>query len=265
MLLPYCYVVRWPSQVRTQQKNWIGRSQGTLVKFLIQESHLLSSTNTVQVFTTRLDTIFGVSYIVLAPEHAIIQQYISSASIPLQYKESITQYQQTLSTKNDLQRQESKDGVFTGLHAIHPFTQQPIPIYISEYVLPDYGTAAVMGVPAHDNRDNQFAVLHKLPIIPVIQTPINDITTPVNTTTSIYTGEGILFNCPTEYNGLNTEQATQKLLSKLQEMDQGQSHVMYRLNDWLVSRQRYWGAPIPMIHCNTCGIVPVPEVTCWML
>jgi leucyl-tRNA synthetase len=206
--------------IKTQQRNWIGRSEGVQLKFQI-----LDSDASVEVFTTRIDTLFGVTFLVLAPEHPILDNIVTS-----EYKEAIQTYQKQTKSKSDLDRQQEKEktGVFTGAYAVHPLTGEQIPIWTADYVLMGYGTGAVMAVPAHDERDREFAEKYNLAIINVI------------------TEDNILENSDS-YNGLSTLEAKQNLTQELEFKNLGHQKIQYKLRDWVFSRQRYWGEPFPIV------------------
>ncbi|HET7827879.1 MAG TPA: leucine--tRNA ligase [Candidatus Saccharimonadales bacterium] len=227
--------VDWPDKVKTMQTNWIGKSQGALVDFKVD-----GSDQKIKVFTTRPDTIFGATFLAVAPEHEILNKLSISAEAKNYMKEA--------SRKTELERKEGekqKTGVLSGHYALNPATKDKIPIWIADYVLPSYGTGAIMAVPAHDERDNEFAQKFDLPIKEVIAKP-KDFDGP-------YTGEGQLINSG-KYDGMDSAEARRKITAEF-----GKSHVNYKLRDWLISRQRYWGTPIPIIYCDKCGTVPVPE------
>lgn len=228
--------VDWPEKTKEGQRNWIGKSTGHLVKFS-------SSDFTVDVFTTRLDTIYGVSFLVLAPEHPLVSKITTSNQ-----KAIVEKYQLDTSKQLEVERKQSAtSGVFTGAFAFHPLTNQPIPIWISNYVLGDYGQAAVMGVPAHDQRDFDFANKYSLPILPVIQS-----------STIPCFEEGVVCNSSL-VNGLQSKEAKTKLEKFLIDSNLGGPHTEYKLRDWLFSRQRYWGEPFPLIHFPNQEIKTVPS------
>ncbi len=232
--------LKWPEQIKEAQKNWIGRSKGAELDFKIADTDHL-----IKIFTTRPDTLFGVTYVVLAPEHKLVEELISKVS----NKEAVQEYIET--TKRKLERERligvsEKTGVILdGVFAINPASGEQITVYIADYVLASYGTGAVMAVPAHDERDFEFAEKFGLPIKKIIDCEINE---------KAYTGEGILINSE-EFDGLSSEDAKEKIVEKVG----GQIKSTYRLRDWTVSRQRYWGCPIPMINCKSCGSVPEAE------
>ncbi|MGZ4111198.1 MAG: leucine--tRNA ligase, partial [Tumebacillaceae bacterium] len=238
----------WPEKVKTMQRNWIGKSTGADITYSIANSDAK-----VTVFTTRPDTLFGVSYLVLAPEHELVNELIAGYEQEAEVRAFIDQVRKA----SDIERTSTdaeKVGVFTGSYAVHPLTGENVPIWIANYVLPDYGTGAVMGVPAHDERDFEFASKYKLPI-PIVIEPEEGIE---GEQTAAITADGKLINSG-DFNGMNNREALTKIVGLLEEKGIGHSTTSFRLRDWLISRQRYWGAPIPMIYCDSCGTVPVPK------
>jgi leucyl-tRNA synthetase len=233
----------WPEGIKLMQKNWIGKSRGAEVDFKIKDS-----TESLKIFTTRPDTIFGASFMVVAPEHPLAGSLTKPST-----KQSVDEYIKQVSTKTDIERQEDagkqKTGVFSGSYAINPLTKKEIPIWISDFVLMGYGTGAIMSVPAHDARDNEFAKKFDLEIIKVIDGGQAD--------TEAYSGEGVMVNSG-KYNGLKSSQAREKILEEIKLQKIGVEKVNYKIRDWLISRQRYWGAPIPVVYCQKDGIVPLP-------
>ena len=237
--------IDWPEKTKLMQKNWIGRSTGCEIHFECETG------DTITVFTTRPDTVFGVNYVVLAPEHPLVEKL--KAAHP-EKAQAIDDYVRYASEANDIDRLSTareKTGVFTGAYAIHPLTEKKVPIYLADYVLYSYGTGAVMAVSAHDERDYAFATKYGLPITQVIQKAGGETILP-------YCEDGILVNSG-EFDGLSGEEARDAIAVHLTKIGKGGKKINYRLRDWSVSRQRYWGAPIPMIHCEKCGVVPVPE------
>ena len=235
----------WPSKTKAMQKNWIGKSIGGEILFKCENGE-----DEFRVFTTRADTVFGVSYVVLAPEHPLVKKLMTKK----QSKEVLEYIENTLKTKEieRLSLDREKNGVFTGAYCINPVNGKKVPIWISDYVLYSYGTGCVMGVPAHDERDFAFANKYGLEITRVVK-GVNGVKDDLP-----FVDDGIIVNS-VDYDGLTCEEARKKILTDLAKQNSGAFKVNYRLRDWLVSRQRYWGAPIPIIYCPTCGIVPVPE------
>ena len=229
------------------QRHWIGKSTGAEVTFKVADSDIDFS-----VFTTRVDTLYGVSYVVLAPENDLVDILTKD-----EYKAAVEAYKDEAKKQTDIERQSitrDKTGVFTGSYAINPINGRKVPIWVADYVLNTYGTGAVMAVPAHDDRDFAFATKYNLPIERVIiglkaQMMIENLP---------YTEYGIMVNSD-EFDGLSTEEGKEAVVKKLRRLNLGSGKVNFRLRDWLVSRQRYWGSPIPIIHCDNCGTVPVPE------
>ncbi|NPB03514.1 MAG: leucine--tRNA ligase [Thermotogae bacterium] len=264
---------RWPESVIKQQRNWIGRSEGVEIVFM--EGDL-----PIRVFTTRADTLFGVTFISVAPDSQIAEELLKRVSSEVAH--SIEEYAANSLNRSVQERTQSKTGIFTGLYARHPFTGESIPIFVADYVLGEYGTGAVMGVPAHDQRDYEFARRFNLPIKVVVYPDSEEalrefIELSCDETENeefafeykgrryvcrlkgAYERKGILKNSG-EFTGLKSDEAIDRIAQRLKEMDLGGPAVSYRLRDWLVSRQRYWGAPIPMIHCERCGVVPENEL-----
>ncbi|BAZ82601.1 leucine--tRNA ligase [Sphaerospermopsis kisseleviana CS-549] len=237
----------WPERVKVMQANWIGKSTGAYLEFPI-----VGLDEKIAVYTTRPDTVYGVSYVVLAPEHPLTQLVTTSDQ-----KAAVEAFIKEVSNQSELERtaeDKPKRGIPTGGKAINPFTGEEVPIWIADYVLYEYGTGAVMGVPAHDVRDFKFAKEQNLPIKVVI---VPEIGADENLK-SAYTEPGILINSG-EFNGINSVDGKKAITEYAEKQGFGKERVQYRLRDWLISRQRYWGAPIPVIHCPNCGIVPVPE------
>jgi len=237
----------WPERVKLMQANWIGKSVGAYLEFPI-----VGMDEKIGVYTTRPDTVYGVTYVVLAPEHPLTRSVTTSNQ-----QAAVAAFIQEVSAQSELERtaeDKPKRGIPTGGKAVNPFTGEEIPIWIADYVLYEYGTGAVMGVPAHDARDFKFAKEKNLPIKVVI-VPEGDASTPL---AAAYTEPGIVVNS-SQFDGMASTEAKQAIVQYAEKQGFGSSRVQYRLRDWLISRQRYWGAPIPVIHCPSCGIVPVPD------
>ena len=242
--------IDWPERIRIMQRNWIGKSQGTEISFGLD--HPGVKEKEILVFTTRPDTVFGVTFMVLAPEHPLVEKLTSP-----ERKAEVEAYTVKSRRQSEIERlstEKEKDGVFTGAYCINRLNGTKIPIWIADYVLLSYGTGAVMAVPAHDERDFDFAKKYDLPIPVVISPPGWD----GKELKAAYTEPGTMVNSG-QFNGLNSEKGIEAISVYLEEKGWGKRTVSYKLRDWLISRQRYWGAPIPMIHCKKCGIVPVPE------
>lgn len=240
----------WPEKVKTMQRNWIGKSEGAHVTFEIPEL----DGEAVTVFTTRPDTLYGVTYMVLAPEHPLVPRLIEGKETEKKVRDFIEKMKKQSEldrTANDAE----KVGYPTGAYAKHPLTGEQIPIWIANYVLMEYGTGAVMGVPAHDERDFQFAKKYHLPIRVVIQPKGEPLPEDLD---AAYTEDGVLVKSGS-FDGLNNREAISVISNHLQELGKGGKTVNYRLRDWLISRQRYWGTPIPIVYCDDCGTVPVPK------
>ncbi len=240
----------WPEKVKIMQRNWIGRSEGCQFDMKIK-----GSDQVVPVFTTRADTVFGVTYMVMAPEHPLvadISQNTPQAQEVKEFVERIKNLSEIARTSTEVE----KEGVFTGAYAINPMNGEEVPIWIANYVLMDYGTGAIMAVPAHDQRDFDFARKYNLPIRVVIQG--NDTPLDGADLTEAYVGDGKMVNSGT-FDGNSVESGIAAVIAYMEEHGIGQGSINYRLRDWLISRQRYWGAPIPIVYCNDCGMVPVPE------
>lgn len=253
----------WPQKIKTAQTNWIGKSEGAEVEFNLKFSQDSLNKWTdetgksahITVFTTRPDTIFGASFLVLAPEHPWIKEAIEHSGT-LANTDRVREYVSTSIAKSEIERQKDtkdKTGVMLeGISAINPATGKTMSVWVADYVLGGYGTGAVMAVPAHDERDLVFAEKFSLPVIEVIEKPEDD------DETGVYHGEGTLVNSGA-FDGMDSSEAREEIVAWLEEQGVGTSKVSYKMRDWLISRQRYWGAPIPIIHCSSHGAVPVPE------
>ena len=240
----------WPEKVITMQRNWIGRSEGARIEFPIK-----GSDKTIPVFTTRPDTLYGATYFLLSPEHPLVEEVIKDSP----YEDKVHSFKKKVSKESAIDRVSGvlgKKGCFTGKYVINPLNDEEIPIWLANYVLMDYGTGAVMAVPAHDQRDFEFAKKYNLPIRIVIQPKNKKVIS--DTMEAAFDQEGIMVNSG-QFNGLPSSKSLDVIIDYLIEKGSGKREVNYRLRDWLISRQRYWGAPIPMIYCSDCGMVPVPE------
>ena len=239
----------WPESVKAMQKNWIGKSEGAEVTFTIADKEGKATEDTLTVYTTRCDTLFGATYMVIAPEHRLVSKLTTA-----EQKDAVEKYIEEAAKKSDLERTDlakDKTGVFSGSYAINPVNGKLIPIWIADYVLISYGTGAIMAVPAHDDRDWEFAKKFNLPIIEVLKSE-------VDVQEQAWTEDGIHVN--SEFlDGLNKADAIAKMLEWLSDKGCGKKAINYKLRDWIYSRQRYWGEPIPLVHCEKCGCVPVPE------
>lgn len=234
----------WPNKIKVAQTNWIGKSIGAEVDFKVVDKE-----ESLKVFTTRPDTLFGATFIVVAPEHDVLK------TVPTEFKNEVDAYVKASLKRSEIERMSDsrdKTGVFTGLMAINPVNGKEIPVWTSDYVLSGYGTGAIMAVPAHDDRDYSFAKKFDLPIVEVIEKPED------YKESGCYSGEGILVNSG-DFDGKESSEAREDIVSWLEERNIGKTKVNYKMRDWLISRQRYWGAPIPIVHCDDCGAVAVPE------
>ncbi len=238
----------WPDSVKTMQRNWIGKSQGAILKFKVKEIEGLE----IPVYTTRPDTVYGITYLVVAPEYKDIEKLTTP-----EQKEAVEAYRANARKMTEIERlstERVKTGVPLGTHAINPFNGEEFPLWTADYALVEYGTGAVMAVPTHDERDFDFAKKYNLPMKVVIQNPEN----PSDCKDAAYTEPGVLVNSE-EFNGMENEKAKKAITQKAVDGGYGEFKTQYRLRDWLISRQRYWGAPIPVVYCEKCGPQPVPE------
>lgn len=235
----------WPDKIKTAQTNWIGRSVGAEIEFAVTESD-----DIITVFSTRPDTLFGATFVVLAPEHQLAKKLAIG-----DHRQAVEDYIAAAVKKSEIERMndtKDKTGVFTGSYAINPVNGAKVPIWVADYVLSGYGTGAVMAVPAHDERDHAFAEKFDLPIVDVVERPES------SDETGVYHGEGVLVNSG-HFDGMASSEAREEIVAWLEQEKTGRSKVTYKMRDWLISRQRYWGAPIPIIHCDEHGAVAVPE------
>ena len=243
-LLDDLETVDWPDSIKARQRNWIGRSDGAEILFRIEELD-----EDVPVFTTRPDTLYGATFLVLAPEHELVARIDS---------DEVREYVRRAGAKKTAERAQAaeKTGVFTGLHAVNPVNGERLPVYVADYVLTDYGTGAIMAVPAHDQRDFDFATAFELPIRQVVRPPYGEVDDSV---AYVEHAEGEVLVNSGEFDGLPAQEGGRGIVEKLEAEGRGRFTVNYRLRDWGFSRQRYWGCPIPIVYCDECGIVPVPE------
>lgn len=233
----------WSEVVKAAQKNWIGKSRGAEIEFAVD-----GSDHVVTVFTTRPDTLFGATFLVLAPEHELLPMLVNDGT-----REAVQAYVTQALKKSELERQETKEktGMPTGAYAVNPATGEKIPIWVADYVLSGYGTGAIMAVPAHDERDFEFAEVFGLAVVEVVQKPADE-------TEQCYHGEGVMMNSGV-YDGMTSSDAREEIVAWLEQEGTGRAKTTYKIRDWSVSRQRYWGAPIPVVHCEKDGIVLVPD------
>lgn len=239
----------WPSRVRAMQENWIGKSFGVDIRFKVKDS-----SETITVFTTRPDTIFGATYVVLAPENPLVKKLAAGKK----EEKDVSAFVEKAANKSKSMRMsgdQRKEGIFIGAYAINPVNGESIPVFIGDYVLMEYGTGAIMAVPTHDQRDFEFAAVHHLPKRVVIDNPKASLN--AATMTEAYVDAGVLVNSK-QFDGIGNEEAKEKIAKWMEAEGMGKVSTHWRLRDWLISRQRYWGAPIPMIYCDACGVVPVP-------
>jgi leucyl-tRNA synthetase len=240
----------WPDKVKTMQQNWIGRSEGVEVDFKVD-----GLDKTVRIYTTRPDTIFGVTYMVMAPEHPLAKEIIEGT----EQEKACTEFIEKMKFLSELDRTATdveKEGVFTGRYVVNPLNGDKVPLYLGNYVLADYGTGVVMAVPAHDQRDFEFSKKYNLPVKVVIQPEGEELN--AESMTEAYEDVGYLVNSG-QFDGIKSDEAIDRIIDYIEEKSFGERKVNFKLRDWLISRQRYWGAPIPVVYCDDCGIVPVPE------
>jgi len=240
----------WPERVKIMQRNWIGKSEGTEIAFPLKDF----PGEELRAFTTRPDTLFGVTYMVVAPEHPMVHRLVEGTS----HEKEIMDFVKKTVNQSEVDRtseEVEKTGLHTGRYAINPVNGEEVPVLVGNYVLMEYGTGAVMGVPAHDQRDFLFARKYRLPVSTVIHPYDGELSSPLQ---EAYEGPGYMFNSGS-FNGLDHETGKKQITEYLEDKEQGEFKVTYRLKDWLISRQRYWGAPIPIVYCDRCGTVPVPQ------
>ena len=240
----------WPEKVKTMQANWIGRSEGATIDFTLEGTDKI-----ITCFTTRPDTLFGVTYMSLAPEHPLNKELVSGT----EHENAVMEFVKKAVNQSRIERTDDtveKEGGFTGKYVINPVNKKKVPLWVANYALMEYGTGAVMAVPAHDQRDFAFAKKYNLPITVVIQPPNESLDH--SQMTEAFVEDGVQVNSE-KFDGMNNREAIPKFIEFFKEKGIGNSSINYRLRDWLISRQRYWGAPIPMVYCDKCGIVPVKE------
>ncbi|MEI7903825.1 MAG: leucine--tRNA ligase [Candidatus Firestonebacteria bacterium] len=240
----------WPAKVKLMQENWIGKSFGVEINFKVKETG-----DALPVYTTRIDTIFGVTYLVIAPEHPLVKKLIKGT----EYEKKVTEFSAKLKLTSEIDRTSDatkKEGFFIGKHAVNPVNGEAVPIFVANYVLLEYGTGAVMAVPAHDQRDFEFSKEYKLPVKVVIKPADKNLI--AEEMTEAFVAEGVQVNSG-KFDGLAGKNGLESIADWIDGSGWGKKTVKYKLRDWLISRQRYWGAPIPVIYCDKCGIVPVPE------
>ncbi len=242
--------LEWPEKVKIMQRNWIGKSEGTIIKFSI-----VGQNRTIDIFTTRADTVFGVTFMVFAPEHPWIKEWVKGS----EYEEEFNKFYDEIIRQDKFHRTDidvEKKGMFIGKYAINPMTGEEVPLYIGNFVIYEYGAGAVMAVPGHDQRDFEFAQEYDIPIKVVIQPPDYELN--AEKISRAYEEDGYLVNSG-EFNGMENRMAIQSISERLEEMGMGFATINYKIRDWGISRQRYWGCPIPIIYCDECGVVPVPD------
>jgi leucyl-tRNA synthetase len=240
--------LEWPDRIKTMQKNWIGKSHGTTIHFKINGEKW-------PIFTTRPDTVFGVTFMVVSAQHPRLMDLATpeQKKVVRAFAGRVVRSTSQKSGKDD---ELDKEGVFTGSYAVNPINGESVPVYAGNFVLAEYGSGMVMAVPAHDQRDFEFAKKYKIPIRVVVNSPDSDLN--AKTMSRAFTGEGVLTNSE-EFDGLSNKKAVQKITQYLSKNNWGRKTTQFKLRDWLVSRQRYWGTPIPIVYCDNCGVVPVPE------
>src|SRR5207248_5097159 len=239
----------WPERVKTMQRDWIGRSEGATIRFEIAETG-----DVIEVFTTRPDTFWGMTFFVFAPEHPLVSKLAGVGGVAGEAQAMLEQLQSTPLTSRE--QAESREGVRLGVHVVNPVNGEHVPCFVAPYVLMEYGTGAVGGVPAHDQRDFEFAREHGVPIRIVIQPEGVELDPEAMEEAS--TGEGVMVNSG-PFDGTPSAEGIRRVTAWVEEQGLGGPAVSYRLRDWLISRQRYWGPPVPIIHCPSCGLVPVPD------
>jgi leucyl-tRNA synthetase len=244
-------LTKWPEKVLTMQRNWIGRSEGARVRF-----PLSGAAGEIEVFTTRIDTIYGATFVLLAPEHPMVESLANDSADPVAFRGAVQRFR-TQDRTARVSGEVEKEGVFTGRYAVNPFTGQQVPIWVANFVLGEYGTGAVMAVPAHDERDFAFARKYDLPIVVVVRPADGEIPDPASLSDAV-SNDGVIVNSG-PWDGLPSDQARAKMTADAEARGIGEGTVQFRLKDWGISRQRYWGTPIPMVHCEQDGVQPVAD------
>jgi leucyl-tRNA synthetase len=253
-LLNYIEALKWPERIKIMQHNWIGRSHGVTLKFDVVDEDG-AKIDEIETFTTRVDTVYGITYLVLAAEHPKVLEYVEGSEIEKDVREFVKEVRKQSMIERTAEGKE-KHGRFLGKYFINPFTNEKCPLWVADYALYDYGTGAVMAVPTHDQRDFEFAKKYNLPVRVVITPPDYELNH--EKMTRAFTSDGLMVNSD-DFNGFSNREAMEMIADLSERNGWGKKSVNYKLKDWLISRQRYWGTPIPVIHCKDCGVVPVPE------